>query len=98
MTKEEALKLVEVELGRAKDKCNPIDCVVLEKKTIEKPWGWVFFYQSKEYVETGNFIYMLGGNAPYIVNRHTGELSETGTCEPIEYYIEEYEKSLPRGT
>ncbi len=37
---------------------------------------------------------MLAGNAPYIVNKHSGQLQVTGTAHDIEYYIDEYEQSL----
>jgi hypothetical protein len=33
----------------------------------------------------------LAGNTPFIENRYTGELIETGTANPIEEYIAEYE-------
>jgi hypothetical protein len=39
----------------------------------------------------------LVGNAPYIVNRNTGELIETGTAYEIEDYINEYESKLRNG-
>ncbi|WP_444893706.1 YrhB domain-containing protein [Microbulbifer sp. TRSA001] len=94
MNKQEALSLVEAELERVKDKYNRIDCVVLAEETIEKAWGWVFFYQSKTYVETGDFRNMLAGNAPIIVNRDTGQLSYAGTAHDIECYIKEYEDAL----
>ena len=94
MNKEEAQKLVEVEIEKTKDKYNPINCAVLENETIEKEWGWIFFYQSKAYLESGDFRDMLGGNAPIIVNRSTGILSETGTAFDIEHYIIEYESTL----
>lgn len=68
--------------------------VVLDNQTIEKEWGWVFFYQSLEFIESGDFEDMLAGNAPYIVNRKTGELVVTGTSLPIEDYISNYEISL----
>jgi hypothetical protein len=48
-------------------------------------------------VETRNFLYALGGNGPYIVNRYTGEVRVTGTARPTEEYIAEYEKSLASG-
>ncbi|MEM0909792.1 MAG: YrhB domain-containing protein [Pseudomonadota bacterium] len=94
MNREEAQSLVEAELEITKDKYNPIDCAVLEEETIEKPWGWVFFYQSKAYIETGEFMHMLDGNAPIIINRNTAELIHTGTAHDIEYYITEYEKTF----
>ncbi len=67
--------------------------VILDDLTREKPWGWVFFYNSKSFVETGDINDSLAGNAPYIVNKHTGELFVTGTAEEIEHYIEQYEKT-----
>ena len=94
MNKKEAQTLVEAELERTKDKYNPIDCAVLPDETIEKSWGWVFFYQSKAYVESGNFREMIGGNAPIIVNRDNGKLHHTGTAFDIEHYIKEYEAAL----
>ncbi len=68
--------------------------VILEDETTEKDYGWVFFYQSRNYLETESFIDSLVGNAPYIVNKHTGELFVTGTAKPVEEYIEEYESKL----
>ena len=87
-------KLVESEIVRLQNKYDQVECVVLENKTIEKDWGWVFFYQSKIYIESGNFLDMLGGNAPYIVDRFSGEITETGTAQDIEHYINEYEAAL----
>ncbi|WKD48967.1 YrhB domain-containing protein [Microbulbifer spongiae] len=94
MNREEAQKLVESEISRLQNQYDPIECIVLEDETIEKDWGWVFFYQSKDYLESGDFRDMLCGNAPYIVNRHTGALTETGTAHNIEHYINEYEAAL----
>lgn len=68
--------------------------MVLDNETIEKEWGWVFFYQNKKYLDTGDFRFMLGGNAPYIVNKYTGVIVVTGTAQDIEHYIEEYERTL----
>ena len=77
----------------------PVDeeWVIVDDYTIEKPWGWVFFYNSREYVTTGDPQYQLIGNAPYIVNKATGELADTGTAEDIEVYIARYETTLGRG-
>jgi len=70
--------------------------VIVDDYTIEKPWGWVFFYNSREFVSTGDPQYQLIGNAPYIVNKATGELADTGTAEEIEVYISRYEATLGR--
>ena len=94
MDREGAKRLVESEIVRAQDRSDLIECVVLEDKTIEKDWGWVFFYQSKGYQESGDFRDMIAGNAPYIVNRQTGAITVTGTAHDIEHYMSEYEAAL----
>ena len=68
--------------------------VILEDKTIEQDFGWVFFYESKNYIETGDYADMLMGNAPIIVNKSSGDIHITGTAEPIEVYIDRYKESL----
>ena len=68
------------------------ELVILEDATIETDWGWIFFYQSSEYLNSGVFGDQVAGNAPYIVDRLTGSATATGTAFPIEHYIEEYEK------
>lgn len=66
-------------------------CELIEDETIEESFGWVFFYNSKEFLETGDFSYALIGNAPIIVDRLTGIVTQTGTAYPIEYYINQYQ-------
>jgi hypothetical protein len=68
---------------------------IVREATIAKPYGWVFFYQSREFLDNGAQSAMLVGNAPIVVNRHTFELRVTGTARPLEHYLDEYEKSLP---
>ncbi|MEM0963600.1 MAG: YrhB domain-containing protein [Bacteroidota bacterium] len=64
-----------------------------ERHTIERPFGWVFFYDSVTGLETGDLKDRLVGNAPLIVDRRTGELHVTGTAHPIAHYIAAYESS-----
>lgn len=68
--------------------------VIDDKHTIEKEWGWVFFYNTSEYLKSGKLAEALMGNAPYIVNKNTGEVIETGSAYDIEHYINEYESKL----
>ena len=60
---------------------------LIDSETIEKPFGWVFFYNSQKYLETGELREMLAGNAPFIVDKSNGEIQETGTAKPIDEYI-----------
>lgn len=64
---------------------------VMENLTREEDFGWVFFY-TKRFVESGDMQWALGGNAPLIVDRRTGQLHVTGTAHPIEHYIEEFRR------
>jgi hypothetical protein len=92
LTRENAQRLVEAQLASFAEDAG--DCVVVEHSTIERSFGWVFFYNSREFVETGNTFAALAGNAPFIVNRFTGAVVTTGTAQAIEYYLSAYEASL----
>jgi hypothetical protein len=98
LTREEAKELVYARIN-AEDPYaeQALELVIIDDETIEKEYGWVFFYQTKEYLKTGNIVDSLVGNAPYIVNKYTGELIETGTANPIEEYIAEYESESEYG-
>ena len=39
-------------------------------KTIEVSEGWVFFCNSREFIETGDLSSALAGNGPIFVDRH----------------------------
>lgn len=91
---EEASARVEDVLARWPDAQETGDSlVILHERTMEKPWGWVFFYTSKQFHETGDFRFALAGNAPYIVERETGRLIGTGTALPLDEYIANYERT-----
>ena len=91
------LALAELERPAEFQYPDPTDLVVIDECTIERDRDWVFFYTSDRYLKTRDIRYAPAGNAPYIVNRHTGEVRVTGTAQPIEYYIAEYERRLANG-
>ena len=72
-------------------------CLIIDSATLERPYGWVFFYQSRSYLESGDEIRMLAGNAPLIINKHNGSVTLTGTALPIEHYLSQYESQLASG-
>jgi hypothetical protein len=67
-----------------------LELVLLDEATLEQSFGWVFFYNSRSFVETGNFSDCLAGSAPLIVSRVDGALHVTGTAFPIEDYISNF--------
>jgi hypothetical protein len=90
LTKDEARSLAMVSILKSWDIEGDAP-VILDDVTIERPFGWVFFYDSAEHQRTGNFRHALAGNAPIIVNRFDGSLHLTGTARPTEEYIHDYE-------
>ncbi len=69
--------------------------VINHTHTMEKPYGWIFFYTSRGWLETGDLKFAVAGNAPFLVTRDTGELHVFGTARPVDWYIDEYERGAP---
>lgn len=92
ITIDQALQLVSARLQQMGSPSDPF--VVIETSTIEKSYGWVFFYNSKKFVESGISRYRLAGNGPVIVNKETGAVEFYGSNKPVEQIIEEYERRL----
>jgi hypothetical protein len=60
--------------------------------TEKYDFGWVFYWNTQKYIETGDDRHALGGNAPMIVDRDSGNLHVTGTARRTSAYIDEYRK------
>ena len=90
LTKSEALDLVSSKLLQMSGPDDPF--VIVDAGTIEKPFGWVFFYNSQKFIETGDYRYQLAGNGPVIVNRSDGSVEFCGTSRAVDALIEEYER------
>ena len=70
---------------------NPnINLQILAESTEEYDFGWVFYYNSAKFNESGDLQEALDGNAPLIINKISGELIETGTAQDTTYYINNY--------
>lgn len=52
--------------------------------------GWVFFFDSRQHQESGSFLDGLGGNAPILIDRDTGQACPTGTARTVEEYVAEH--------
>lgn len=71
------------------------EMALYEHATLERPFGWVFFYNSRSFMETGDFRDDAVGNAPIIVDRRDGSIHVTSTAGPLERLLEKYEQSRP---
>lgn len=89
MEKNQAADLVRARLREYETAGSP-PLALLEDRTLTRPFGWVFFYQSRAFIDSGDVGKMLAGNAPIIVDRDTAELHITGTAHPITHYIRDY--------
>ena len=89
LTREEA---EEIALQQIRSACEDLDVAIDARYTIEKSYGWVFFWNTKKFIETDDNTYALFGNAPVIVNKEDRSVHFTGTGEPIEDLIRAYER------
>ncbi|MEZ4263997.1 MAG: YrhB domain-containing protein [Polyangiaceae bacterium] len=73
---------------------------IIDSQTIEKPYGWVFYYNSRRYVESGDLVYALVGlvgQGPVVVFAASGEIVELGSAVPAEAAIRQLEDSRQIG-
>ena len=78
-----------------------IELVLVQNETIEQDFGWVVFYDSKAFLDTHDDSEMIAGNAPFIVDRHSGAVTVLGTAKPVATYIDTYRRfgtPFPRAT
>ena len=68
--------------------------VVVDENTIERPFGWVFFYNSEKFLASGETMYRLAGNGPVIVNKRTGAIEFFGSLQTVEVVVANYESRL----
>ena len=67
------------------------DMVIVDEDTITKPYGWVFFFGSKQFAETGDVNFFVGGNGPLVV-RHNGKVYRLISAGFPEEVIAAFEK------
>ncbi|GGB80289.1 hypothetical protein GCM10007424_20500 [Flavobacterium suaedae] len=90
LTEQEILNIANSEIKRIEND-SKIETVLINELIIKKPYGNIFFYTSKKYYETRNEKYAVAGNAPFLVEKETGNIVVFGTAHTEDYYIEEYE-------
>lgn len=78
--------------AKTKPRCS---IAIIDARTIEREFGWVFFYDSTDYLRTGDRDKRLLGNAAVIVNRATATSVFTGTGYEVQDYIDAYEALGP---
>lgn len=66
------------------------DTLVISE-VVPKPYGWVFSYTSKRYLETNDISDSVVGNGPIVFEAASGKWHQLGSLMPEER-IKEFEK------
>ena len=79
-------------------KVDPFDLIIIDDRTVEKPYGWIFFWNSRGHhyraqsssrdVNAARYAFTGG---PIVVVRETGELRSLGG-EPFPISLVRYEE------
>jgi len=67
---------------------------IVETATIERPGGWVFFWNTRLYLETGDLAHAVVGPEPVYVKRRDGGVSSMVSMEPIAREILRHERRI----
>jgi hypothetical protein len=91
ITRDEAQRIAR-DYVKSKEAGAGCELVLLDERTMERDFGWIFFYNSKSYLETGEIRHTLAGNTPIVVTRADGKAHLTGTALPVERYLEKFSR------
>jgi len=91
LNQEEAKKIVEQKLRKESYMKKPgMEFVIDESATIECEYGWIFFYQTKLYVETKQNFYRHTGCFPILVDKVYEILIDIFDPVNLQYCIKKY--------
>ena len=88
-----ALDAVRAHLEASED-LPSVEPAIVGGETIEKPWGWIFFWNTTLFAETGDLEHAMVGTAPVFVNRAAGAATAVDPLQPIERAIRRYERRI----
>ena len=66
--------------------------VIVDSMTIERPYGWMFFRATREYLETKKICAIPPGNSGMLCLKDSGKFLFVGTAAPSADYLAQYEK------
>lgn len=72
LTDKEMLTIAELFISKIVAK--NIETMIITNATIKKPYGNIYFFNSKKYILTGEFSASLFGTGPFIVEKRLEEL------------------------
>jgi len=94
ITREEALGIATAKIRSSWSIAE--DEPLMSDEVREEDFGWVFFYGSRRFAETGDFRYAIAGNGPVVVERESGAVLMLGTAFGVDYQLNEYRRIRSR--
>jgi len=91
LSKEQMIDIAEKFLAAGETE---VELVLVLPDVIEKSYGMIFSYTSKDFLETRKFEDALIGNPPFLVNNENGQIIIFGTDESLVDYLEAYESGI----
>jgi hypothetical protein len=70
------------------------DLVIRKERTMERGFGWVFFYGSQRRISEGRPTYELVGAGAILVDKRSGLVRQLPTAMPTDFYIRRYEAEV----
>lgn len=71
----------------------PDDEIVIEH-SVEFPDCWLFFMNSKRYLESHNIFHRLLGGGPVLVGKENGDIYQGGSGSTVEAWLNEFRESV----
>jgi hypothetical protein len=68
--------------------------VIVPEDTVTRPYGWVFNYQSKKWIETRRTRDAIIGGTPFFIDRFTREIRTLRGPELHEEWFAAYEQGM----
>lgn len=91
LTEKEVIEIAKKNIKEIEKKIKK-ELVVFEELSIKKPYGIIFFYNTKKLFESRDERdNTLVGGGPFLVEYKTGNIVEFGSNRSEDYYIQEYE-------
>lgn len=82
LTREEAEEIARAQVTKLGQGV-PGGVALMPESTIAKAYGWVFFFNSKRFLETRDPFSSLLGNSPFLVEAEGGRITLLGTSRPV---------------
>jgi len=89
ISKSDARTIAETEIASYPQPAND-RLILADRETIERDWGWVFYYTSERWLKYGDLSSAMGGNPPIFIVRQSGTILHPGSEHDLDHYIGQF--------